>query len=160
MAGVPPEVDLEAEKRLIECVVALATEGVVQSAHDVSDGGLAVTLAECCFAPPVGAQYVAPLQQPLGAEVYLESSQTAEAALFGERGARAVVSVAPERLARVAEMARKCGVAARQIGKVSRDSLRIQRNGRTVIAARVSSLRETWANALEVTLRSKGRQAP
>src|SRR5262249_18002278 len=50
VAGVPPAVDLAAEKRLLKLLVALASEGLLQSAHDVSDGGLAVTLAESCFA--------------------------------------------------------------------------------------------------------------
>ena len=49
-AGAPPAVNLAAEKRLIALLVALASEGKLQSAHDVSDGGLAVTLAESCFA--------------------------------------------------------------------------------------------------------------
>ncbi len=50
VAGVPPAIDLAAEKRLIECLVSLASAGLILSAHDVSDGGLAVTIAESCFA--------------------------------------------------------------------------------------------------------------
>ena len=50
VAGEPPAIELAAEKCLIDCMVALATAGTLQSAHDVSDGGLAVTLAESCFA--------------------------------------------------------------------------------------------------------------
>jgi len=72
VAGQPPGIDLAAEKRLIDCLVALASAGAVQSAHDISDGGLAVTLAESCFASvesrhnafdslTVGAQHAAPL---------------------------------------------------------------------------------------------------
>ena len=49
VAGAPPAIDLDAEKQLIECLVKLASEKIVLSAHDVSDGGLAVTLAESCF---------------------------------------------------------------------------------------------------------------
>ena len=82
VAGAPPAVDLAAEKRLIALLVALAGEGVLQSAHDVSDGGLAVTLAESCFA-----------SDGLSARISLASTEPDEAALFGERGARAVVSV-------------------------------------------------------------------
>ncbi len=89
-AGAPPAVDLAAEKRLIALLVALAGEGTLQSAHDVSDGGLAVTLAESCFA-----------SDGLSAQVSLTSKEPDEAALFGERGARAVVSVTPENLAAV-----------------------------------------------------------
>src|SRR5208282_5015121 len=50
VAGEPPAIDLAAEKRLIDCLVALAADSVVQSVHDISDGGLAVTLAESSFA--------------------------------------------------------------------------------------------------------------
>jgi phosphoribosylformylglycinamidine synthase II len=147
VAGAPPEMDLAAEKRLIECLVTLTAEVVMQSAHDVSDGGLAVTLAECCFAAP---------QSKLGADILLESREAAEAALFGEGGARAVVSAVPGQLARVLEIARKCGVTARKIGKVSRDSFRIELSGRAVLHAPVASLRDAWAHALERMLQSRG----
>ncbi len=49
VGGVPPAIDLAAESRLIEALVALAAEGVLASAHDISDGGIAVALAECGF---------------------------------------------------------------------------------------------------------------
>src|SRR5207245_9786873 len=96
VSGEPAAIDLAAEKRLIDCLVALAAEGAVQSAHDISDGGLAVTLVESCFASApvaasssVGAQHAPPL---LGAIVSLEdASFPAEVAPFGERGARAVL---------------------------------------------------------------------
>ena len=100
VAGAPPAVDLAAEKRLIALLVALAGEGKLQSAHDVSDGGLAVTLAECCFA-----------SDGLSARVSLTSKEPDEAALFGERGARAVVSVTPENLAAVRRIAAQYEVA-------------------------------------------------
>ena len=83
VAGEPPEIDLAAEKRLIDCLVALAEAGAVRSAHDLSDGGLAVAVAESCFAA-----------RGLGAAVKVKGEANAEFALFGERGARAIVSVA------------------------------------------------------------------
>jgi len=149
VAGEPPAIDLAAEKRLIDCLVALAAEGAVQSAHDVSDGGLAVTLAESCFA---SAPVAAPL---LGAIVRLEdASFPAEVAAFGERGARAVVSVKPSSLARVLDTARHYGVAAREIGKVIRgDAFRIEHKGRAVIESSVETLRDAWAHSLERTLK-------
>src|SRR5712664_1409068 len=111
VAGEPPTIDLAAEKRLQECLVSLATSGAVCSAHDVSDGGVAVTLAESCFASRVGAQHAAP---QLGANVKLEETSPAEYVLFGESGARAIVSVAATSLAHVLETARQCGVAAHE----------------------------------------------
>jgi phosphoribosylformylglycinamidine synthase len=150
VAGEPPAIDLAAEKRLQDCLVALASAGAVQSAHDISDGGIAVTLAESCFAP-VGARHAAPL---LGADVKLDEEGPVEATVFGERGARAVVSVRPTSLARVREIARQYGVGAREIGEVTRGStFRIQYNGRAVIDSPVDALRDTWAYSLERTLK-------
>ncbi|MGH9793773.1 MAG: phosphoribosylformylglycinamidine synthase subunit PurL [Candidatus Acidiferrales bacterium] len=160
VAGTPPEMDLVAEKHLIECLVEQAAQGVIGSAHDVSDGGLAVTLAECCFAAGL-----------LGVETKLEEAEQAppgenggkpphsieppEMALFGERGARAVVSCDPAALAQVQQIARKWSVRARAIGHVTQGDFRIQLNGATVIEAAVDSLREVWATALKRALQTK-----
>jgi phosphoribosylformylglycinamidine synthase subunit PurL len=148
VAGEPPAIDLSGEKRLQECLVALAANGSVRSAHDVSDGGIAVTLAESCFASSsVGAQHVA---SQLGASVKLEDDSCAEYTLFGERGARAVVSLARTSLAAVLETARQCGVAAHQIGQVIRgDVFRIEYKGSAVIESSVAKLYDTWAHSLE-----------
>src|SRR5213079_964243 len=155
IAGEPPAIDLAAEKRLIDCLLALSAEGAVQSAHDISDGGLAVTLAESCFASSsvVGAQHVA---RHLGAHVKLEAESPAEAAAFNERGARAVVSVTPSKLAAVLDTARQYKVAAREIGQVTRgDAFRIQHKGREVINSSFEILRGAWAHSLEHTLTAK-----
>ncbi len=149
VAGEPPAVDLAAEKRLIDCLVALADAGTVQSAHDLSEGGLAVALAESCFASSslVGAQHAAP---QLGATVALENEAPAEYALFGERGARAIVSVESGSLGAVLATARQYAVGAREIGKVTRDNrLRIEYKGGAVIAAAIPSLQDIWAHSLE-----------
>src|SRR5271168_364057 len=106
VSGEPPAIELGAEKWVIDCMVALAAEGTLHSAHDVSDGGVAVTLAESCFAGP-----------GTGASVTVPEDTAAEYALFGERGARVVVSVAPEKLAAVRNTARQYGVGAHEIGK-------------------------------------------
>jgi phosphoribosylformylglycinamidine synthase len=143
VSGEPPAIDLGAEKKLIECLVALAEEGLAQSAHDVSEGGIAVTLAESCFAAT-----------GLGADVTLPGDGSAENALFGERGARAVVSVKETLLARVMDTARQCGVAALQIGRVTPNgALRIQYEGGAVIDGPVDPLREAWAHSIERTLK-------
>jgi len=99
-------VDLAAEKRLIDCLVALADARAVQSAHDISDGGLAVTLAESCFAA-----------NNLGASISLNENSPAEYALFSERGARCIVSVTPANLAAVLATARQYNVGARELGQ-------------------------------------------
>src|SRR6267378_4403987 len=151
VAGEPPAIDLAAEKRLQECLVALAANGAVRSAHDVSDGGIAVTLAESCFASPVGAQHAAP---QLGANVKLETTSSAEYALFGESGARAVVTVGPTSLAAVLETARQYAVTAHQIGQViGSDAFRIEYKGSAVIDTSVAKLYDVWAHSLERTLK-------
>src|SRR5256712_1076847 len=152
VAGEPPAIDLAAEKRLQDCLVALATEGAVESAHDISDGGLAVTLAESCFAS-AGAGLAS---SALGAIVSLEDAAPAESVLFGENGARAVVSVSPAKLARVLESARQYNVAARELGKVTREgSFRIEHKGSTVIDSPLEILRDVWVHSLERALTAK-----
>jgi phosphoribosylformylglycinamidine synthase len=136
-SGAPPAVDLAAEKRLIAALVALAGQGILQSAHDVSDGGLAVTLVESCFAG-----------DNLSARVSLVSKEPDEAALFGERGARAVVSVTSENLAAARRVAAQYEVAVVEAGRVTRGEFRIELNGRTIVSADVPSLADAWAGAL------------
>jgi len=144
VGGTPPEINLAAEKRLIDCLVQLASERAILSAHDVSDGGLAVTVAECCFTPA-----------SLSAEVRLPGDLTgAEIALFGERGARAIVSADPDFLARVKEVAAQWKVSAVQIGKVTCGDFRIQCNGAIVLTGNIPSLRQAWDRSLPEALES------
>jgi phosphoribosylformylglycinamidine synthase subunit PurL len=137
-AGAPPAVNLAAEKRLIALLVALASDGMWQSAHDVSDGGLAVTLAESCFA-----------SSGLSLRASITSNEPDEAALFGERGARAIVSVTPENLAAVLRIAAQYKVAVVEVGRVARGEFRIELNGKTVVSAEVPSLADSWSGAFE-----------
>jgi phosphoribosylformylglycinamidine synthase subunit PurL len=164
VAGEPPAIDLAAEKRLIDCLIALAANSAVHSCHDISDGGLAVTIAESCFASApsfVGAQPCPEERRNaaphLGANVNLEAgSPSAEHMLFNERGARAILSVAPDKLAAVLATARQYNVDAQEIGKVQQaPTLRIQCQGNAKIDAPVESLRDAWANSLERTLKIK-----
>ena len=146
VAGVPPQINLAAEKRLIECLVNLASAGLILSAHDVSEGGLAVTIAESCFA-----------SDGLSAAVNLNSEvadEPAEVALFGERGARAVVSLASASLARLDKVAAQYGVAANRIGSVTRSEFRIQYQGSPVIKGDVTSFRQAWSESLTAAIES------
>jgi phosphoribosylformylglycinamidine synthase II len=169
VAGEPPAIDLAAEKRLQDCLVALAAEGALQSAHDISDGGFAVTLAESCFAHIADQPNACHPESPrllrgegsafsaLGAITNLaDDSLPSESALFNERGARAIVSVTPSKLAAVLNTARQYNVAARELGQVTRSgSFRIEHKGRAVIDSSIETLRDAWANSLERTLTSK-----
>src|SRR6202167_1502367 len=141
VAGSPPSLDLEGEKRLIECLVKLASKKAILSAHDVSDGGLAVALAESCFN-----------SEGRGADVTVPSeaaNEPAESALFGERGARAVVSLPPASLASVHTIAAQYSVEAKAIGTVSHAEFRIQFNGTPVVHGDIDSFRKIWASRIE-----------
>jgi phosphoribosylformylglycinamidine (FGAM) synthase-like enzyme len=145
VAGAPPAIDLDAEKRLINCLVELASEKAILSAHDVSDGGLAVTLAECCFD-----------SGGLSAEVDVKGAdEPAESALFGERGARAVVSLPSASLARVSAIAAQWKISALRIGVVTRGEFRIQYKGAFAIRGTIDSFRRTWAESLEKAVEGK-----
>jgi phosphoribosylformylglycinamidine synthase len=142
--------DLPAEKRLQQCMVALAASRTLQSAHDISDGGLAVTLAESCFASAPARK----AGDTLGANIKIENGTPAESAAFGERGARAVVSVSPASLNAVLQTAQKYGVSAVQIGKVTTNGIfRIELNGSAIIEEPVETLRDIWAHSLERALK-------
>ena len=144
VAGAPPAIDLAAEKRLIDCLVKLAAERAILSAHDVSDGGLAVTLAESCFA-----------SDGLSAEIDLgTAAELAESALFGERGARAVISIAPTSLARVQSIAAQYSIQLSRTGRVTRGEFRIQLNGAAVIQGKTDSFRQAWSESLARAIES------
>jgi phosphoribosylformylglycinamidine synthase len=111
--GAPPRCDVEQEKALIDALLEAIRAGVVSSAHDCSDGGLAVALAECCIANP---------EHESGADIDLSSHSALQdrAILFGESQGRVVVSSpAPER---VLAIAAKAGVPCAQIGRVVLES--------------------------------------
>jgi phosphoribosylformylglycinamidine synthase len=111
---------------------------LILSAHDVSGGGLAVTIAESCFA-----------SDGLSADMNLtRDAEAAEVALFGERGSRAVVSLSAASLARLDAVAAQYGVAANRIGSVTRSEFRIQLNGTPVIRGDVSSFHKAWSESL------------
>jgi phosphoribosylformylglycinamidine synthase len=138
VGGVPPAIDLAAELRLIEALVALAAERVLASAHDVSDGGIAVALAECAFA-----------SNGLAAEASWHSDEPAELALFAETGARAVVSVPQASLARLLTLAAQYKIAAFVIGRVTRGQFQLSHNGVTLVRGHSASLHEIWGGAIE-----------
>ena len=117
--GPPPHVDLEHEIRIQEAVRELIRAGLVSSAHDCSEGGLAIAIAESCFNP----------NQQFGAEISInagETPATTEEALFNESQSRIVVSLSPGNLERAMSILRERATPFQQIGKVGGDQLRIQ----------------------------------
>ncbi|MBN1928638.1 MAG: phosphoribosylformylglycinamidine synthase subunit PurL, partial [Chlorobiaceae bacterium] len=142
-----PAVDLEHEKNLQELLVTLAAKQLVRSAHDVSDGGLAVTLFE---------QSIMDRERMLGFEVDLEASSQDSTALqkllFSEAQGRVVISIDPARAGAVIEEADRLKVPVRIIGKVVAEGASIAVNGRPVAEYSLGELVQAYEHALESSL--------
>jgi phosphoribosylformylglycinamidine synthase len=123
--GLPPALDMELEKRVQTAVREMVREGAVESAHDLSDGGLAVTAAECC--------------SKVGAALDLDSNLRPEFLLFHEGQSRVLVSTAEP--ARVASIAARHGVEAQYVGVTIETGLEIRVNARPVLVAAIDEMR-------------------
>ncbi len=133
VVGRPPDLDLDTERLLHVAMRELATAGVLRSAHDLGDGGLAVALAECCF--DVGGVKI-------GASVRVDARLRADVALFSESPSRMLVAT-PEPEA-VEEIARRHEVPVRRLGELGGERLKIASGERTLVDAAVADLREAW----------------
>jgi len=140
VGGSPPKCDLEQEKALIDVLVETIAGGVVNSAHDCSDGGLAVAIAECCVMDP-SSQHGARIDLSMFAEL------DDRAVLFGEAQARAIVtSTAPETVRRIAAAH---GVPCTLIGSVaSSDSDLVIKTSARTMEASLDSLREAFHDTI------------
>jgi phosphoribosylformylglycinamidine synthase II len=135
--GLPPALDLAKEVSLQKALLEMIQAGLVESAKDVSEGGIAVTLAEAGFSAE------------LGAEVDLQSEGLPlECVLFSEDASRILLSCDAANVSRISEIALRYGLQARVVGKTTEDKLQISVDGRTVIAGPVSRFKESWASAL------------
>jgi phosphoribosylformylglycinamidine synthase len=132
--GDAPALDLAREAALIHLVTSAIAAGLVRSAHDCSDGGLAVTLAECCF-DSGGIGVAADVLQP--------------SELFSETASRIVVSVEASKEATLLARAAAAGVPARRIGTTGGDRLRITVAGDSAIDVAVGEAQKIWSTALE-----------
>jgi phosphoribosylformylglycinamidine synthase len=140
--GAPPRVDLAAERALVDLLVEGAARGLLASAHDVSDGGLAVALVESAIQAQV----------PLGLDVDLTEyagGVSPAAALFGEEQARAVVSTTPKKVSALLALAQRHGVPATLVGTVGQPggAVRIAVHGRA-IERPVQRLLDVYENAI------------
>ena len=160
--GTPPRCDLEKESELHLALRALIHAGLVKSAHDCSEGGLAVALAECCISQQIaretprliGSQIELALDFGPGGESEPEKGEgpsakriPLNALLFGESQARIVITAAALDSIKVVERAKRLGVPAQRIGTVGGDQLTIQTpSGR--LAWPVNELYELWWQAI------------
>ncbi len=141
--GYPPELDLEKEAALQKAIVELIQQGVVDSVHDCSDGGLAVALAEKAFAKGVGARVNV-----------VSNGLPAEFVLFGEDASRIVLSCDPGDVLRIEQIAEKYGITADVLGETIPERLEISLDGNVIASSTVSELRDAYENALESALRA------
>ena len=162
-SGTPPRCDLEREKELHLALRALIASGAVKSAHDCSEGGLAVALAESCISQQIARE----TPRLIGAQVDLTgltrvppglADQAAaapagvpalrlDALLFGETQGRVVISVAALNAVKVLAQAKILGIAAARIGTVGGGTLQIKAAGAT-LSCDVGELHDQWWNAI------------
>jgi phosphoribosylformylglycinamidine synthase len=145
VSGVPPHLDLESERALLELLAALSADRLIRSAHDCSDGGVAMALAECCFgSDDRGAD------ASIGAvSVARDPGLNLAAALFGESSSRVIVSASPEHAGDVLARAAATRVPALVIGKTGGPQLRISVGGELAIDVPVGELERIWTSAIE-----------
>ncbi|NOU98382.1 phosphoribosylformylglycinamidine synthase subunit PurL [Paenibacillus sp. LMG 31456] len=134
--GRPPQIDLDVEKKLLDTVLGAIQKGLVASAHDLSEGGLAVALAESC------------MSGRLGAEVNFNTELRNDIALFSESQSRILLSASPEKAAELKQLIEQQGVPYQELGQVQGKELLIQVNAKPVIQAAVTQLEKVWKDAI------------
>jgi phosphoribosylformylglycinamidine synthase len=148
--GLPPRLDIARELAVQNSVRGLIRAGLVRSAHDCSEGGLAVALAECCFNPAgrFGAEVeVAQASSLRTTDHKLEAC----AALFNESQSRIVISVAEGNAAAVLDRLEKSGVPALQLGAVGGETLSIE-IGQETFRWAIGELFDDWYYSIERSL--------
>ena len=137
--GLPPALDMDYEKRVQQTIRDIVEADLAESAHDLSDGGLAVALAEASFG-----------QSAVGARIEIPSTIRTELLLFHEGPSRILLSTSkPEN---VLEVARKNRVEAAPIGVTMKERLRIDCGSETLLDCDLSELKKPWETSLERTL--------
>ncbi len=136
--GPPPNLDLELEQRVHRTCREAIARGLIHSAHDPSEGGLAVCLAESSMLSP----------SLLGCEIDLEDEIRTDALLFGEGQSRIIVSLEENKLPVLLRLARRNGIKAKTIGRVAGRSLIIRKRGREIVRLPVKRMSEVWRGAI------------
>jgi phosphoribosylformylglycinamidine synthase len=143
--GTPPRCDLEREVELHGGLRSLIYAGVVKSAHDCSEGGLAVALAECCISQQVARE----TPRLIGAQIDLSGMATPrlDALLFGETQGRIVITVAAREAVKVIERAKILGLTATLLGQVGGTELRIKTQAGELVWS-TAELHDLWWNSI------------
>jgi phosphoribosylformylglycinamidine synthase II len=145
--GRVPALNLERELAVQKACLSAAEAGLLRSAHDCSDGGLAVALSECCFSSLN--------RQAVGADVDLSGTLSTTARLFSETPSRIILSFEESALGPLEEIAAREGCALTIMGRTGGQQLRISADGEEVIALDVAELETAWRTALENRLQAE-----
>jgi phosphoribosylformylglycinamidine synthase len=147
VAGHPPAIDLARERALQRLVVGAVQDGLLESAHDCADGGLAIALAECCF--DTGGLGVA---ANVASVPTLERGIVALGTLFGESASRVVVSLHESQAQDLMRRASAAGVPTQVIGRVGGERIRLSVDGVQCVDVSVRSAEHAWATAIETMM--------
>jgi phosphoribosylformylglycinamidine synthase len=134
--GRPPQIDLDTEKKLLDTVLGAIQKGLVASAHDLSEGGLAAALAESCISGRIGAK------------VSVKTELRSDIELFSESQSRILLSASPEKAAELEAWIAGNGVPVRNIGNVQGQDLQIEINAKQAIQSPVAQLEKVWKDAI------------
>ena len=138
--GLPPRLDLEREKAVQAFTREAAARKWLRSAHDLSEGGLAVAITESLFGP---------LGEMVGATISLECPGRADTLLFSEAPSRMLMSVPPGQAEGLVSLAESFGVPLSRLGVTGGERVRVQLNGVEAIAIGLAALRDAWWSAIE-----------
>ncbi len=136
--GTPPAIDLKKEKAVQELCLKAIEGRLIQSAHDISEGGLAVCLAECCFFS----------RDKMGCRIDLKDDLRLDALLFGEAQSRIVVSVQVSKMKNLLELAKKKKVPATVIGKTGGKNIQVIWRGKKLISLLVQQGFKAWKDSI------------
>jgi phosphoribosylformylglycinamidine synthase len=149
--GRVPVLDLKAELAVQTACLRAAAAGLLRSAHDCSDGGLAVALAECCFSS---------LNRPaVGAEIDIAGDFDVATRLFSETPSRIIISFEQSALGNLEEIVAAAGCPMTLLGNVGSDLLRIESEGETVLELQVAEMETAWRSSLKDKLQAEAMAA-
>ena len=147
-AGKVPALDIERERAVQNACLQAAEAGLLVSAHDCADGGLAVALAELCFSS-LG-------RDAIGAQVDLEGeSLSPTSLLFSESPSRIILSFSEAVADEVQKIAGRHDAPFKIIGRVDGNSLRVAIDGQEVVNTNATDLETTWRNGLSRKLQTE-----
>ncbi len=145
--GAVPHLDLAVERAVQAACLAAAEAGLLASAHDCSDGGLAVALAECCFSSLN--------RESTGAKISLPASLSTTVTLFSESPSRIIISFAESARAEIASIAQRENCALTMIGEVGGSKLQIEVGDENVVTADLAELENVWRSSLPKKLEAE-----